>query len=152
PAPADLKRLELAEIAVAAAKVSGDKKWLEQVNKNRSTIDEAIPSVLVMEDMAQPRPTYVLKRGCYDMPDKTRRVEPGVPSSLPSLAKGAPANRLGLAQWLTAPENPLSARVAVNRIWQHHFGTGLVKTAENFGVQGEPPSNRDLLDWLASEL
>src|SRR5262249_13177279 len=110
PTPADRKRLDLAEIAVAAAKASGDKKWLEQVNKNRSTIDEAIPSVMVMEDMAQPRPTYVLKRGRYDMPDTTRRVQPGVPSSLPSLAKGAPANRLGLAEWLTAPENPLSAR------------------------------------------
>jgi hypothetical protein len=94
----------------------------------------------------------VLKRGRYDMPDKSRQVEPGVPSCLPPLPEGAKGNRLGLAAWLKSPENPLTARVAVNRIWQHHFGTGLVKTAENFGVQGEPPSHPELLDWLSSEL
>ena len=108
--------------------------------------------MMVMEDTAKPRPTFVLKRGRYDMPDTSRQVEPGVPSSLPPLPKDAPRNRLGLARWLVSPENPLTARVAVNRIWQHHFGTGLVKTAENFGVQGEPPSHPELLDWLATEL
>ncbi len=107
---------------------------------------------MVMEDRATPRDTFVLKRGRYDMPDTSKKLEPGVPSCLPPLPSGAPRNRLGLAQWLASPENPLTARVAVNRIWQHHFGMGLVKTAENFGVQGEPPSHPELLDWLASEL
>src|SRR5262249_27649364 len=105
-----------------------------------------------MEDTPTPRPTYVLKRGQYDLPDQGRKVEPGTPSALPGLSTGASRNRLGLARWLVAPENPLTARVAVNRIWQHHFGTGLVKTAENSGIQGEPPSHPELLDWLATEL
>jgi len=152
PAPEDLKRLDEFEIAIAAAKVSGDKKWLDKLGKEKAALETGITSVMVMEEMARPRPTFVLKRGRYDMPDAVRQVEPGVPGSLPPLPKGAPRNRSGLALWLTAPENPLTARVAVNRIWQHHFGTGLVKTAENFGVQGEPPSHPELLDWLATEL
>jgi hypothetical protein len=78
-------------------------------------------------------------------------VDPGVPGILPPLPKDAPLNRLTLAKWLLDPANPLTARVAVNRYWQIHFGAGLVKTAENFGSQGDPPSNRELLDWLATE-
>jgi len=152
PAKSDVKRLIELEIAIAAAKVSGDKKSLEKLGKDKAAVEAGITSVMVMEDTAKPRPTFVLKRGRYDMPDAGRQVEPGVPRSLPALPKDAPRNRLGLAHWLTAPENPLTARVAVNRIWQHHFGTGLVKTAENFGVQGEPPSHPELLDWLATEL
>jgi hypothetical protein len=152
PTSADHKRLGEIEIAVAAAKVIGDKKLLDKINNDKAALEAGVTSVMVMEDMPQPRPTFVLKRGRYDMPDATRRVEPGVPASLPPLPKGAARNRLGLAQWLTAAENPLTARVAVNRIWQHHFGTGLVKTAENFGIQGESPSHPELLDWLASEL
>ena len=90
-----------------------------------------------MEDLAEPRETFVLSRGRYEMPDKDRKVEPGVPACLPTPAADAPRNRLGLARWLVAPDHPLTARVAVNRFWQQIFGTGLVKTAEDFGVQGE---------------
>ncbi|MFL5864624.1 MAG: DUF1553 domain-containing protein [Solirubrobacteraceae bacterium] len=97
--------------------------------------------------MPRPRATFVLVRGAYDR--RGPRVRPGVPASLPPLPPGAPANRLGLARWLVDPANPLTARVAVNRCWQMVFGTGLVKTAEDFGTQGERPSHPELLDWLA---
>jgi hypothetical protein len=106
---------------------------------------------MVMEDLKTPRETFVLKRGRYELPDKSQKVEPGVPACLSPLPPDAPRNRLGLARWLVDPANPLTARVAVNRFWQRHFGTGLVKTAENFGLQSEPPSHPDLLDWLAVE-
>jgi hypothetical protein len=82
---------------------------------------------------------------------KTEKVSLGTPSVLPPLPKGMPASRLALAQWLVNPNHPLTSRVAVNRFWQLYFGLGLVKTAENFGSQGEPPSNPQLLDWLATE-
>jgi Protein of unknown function (DUF1553) len=104
---------------------------------------------MVMEEMKEPRATFVLIRGQYDKPGA--RVTPGVPAALPPLPKGAPNNRLGFARWLVEPDHPLTARVAVNRYWQTFFGTGLVKTAEDFGAQGEWPSHPDLLDWLATE-
>jgi hypothetical protein len=106
---------------------------------------------MVMEDMAKPRETFVLKRGQYQSPDTARKVEPGVPNCLPALPVGAPKNRLGLARWLVSVEQPLTPRVAVNRVWEHHFGIGLVKTSENFGLQADRPSHPELLDWLASE-
>jgi len=150
--PAEDRRLGDSEIAVAAAKVSGDKKWLDKVQKTNAEYARAITSVMVMEDTARPRDTFPLKRGRYDMPDTSKKLEPGIPSCLPPLPPDFPKNRLGLAKWLASPDNPLLARVTVNRIWQHHFGTGLVKTAENFGIQGEPPSHPELLEWLAAEL
>ena len=85
------------------------------------------------------------------MPDKVQKVEPGTPASLPGMPPGAPRNRLGLAQWLVSADNPLTARVRVNHYWQKSFGNGLVKTAENFGIQGSLPSHPDLLDYLATE-
>ena len=88
-------------------------------------------------------------RGEYDK--KGEQVSAGVPAVLPPLPAGAPTNRLGLAQWLVAPENPLTARVWVNRTWEKFFGYGLVKTTENFGSQADPPSHPELLDWLATE-
>ena len=110
-----------------------------------------IPTVMIMEDRTTPRETYLLKRGRYEMPDKTQKVQPGVPACFPPLPAGAPRNRLGLAKWLVDPSNPLTSRVTVNRFWQQFFGIGLVKTGENFGLQSEPPSNPELLDWLATE-
>lgn len=98
-----------------------------------------------------PRETFVLMRGAYDRPDPQRKVERGVPAALGSLPEGAPLDRRGLAQWLTARENPLTARVAVNRMWERLFGTGIVRTSEDFGLQGEWPSHPELLDWLAVE-
>jgi hypothetical protein len=115
----------------------------------RRTIENKIPSTMVMSEMAAPRDSFVLIRGSYDKPGE--KVAPAVPSFLPPMPADAPRNRLGLAQWLVDPANPLTARVAVNRYWQTYFGTGLVKTAEDFGSQGEAPSHPDLLDWLATE-
>jgi hypothetical protein len=109
---------------------------------------ETLPRVMVMSD-AKPRQTYILERGNYLMPQEA--VEPGTPASLPGLPPSAPPNRLGLAQWLVSVDNPLTARVQVNRAWQLFFGIGLVKTSENLGTQGEPPTFPELLDWLAVE-
>lgn len=109
-------------------------------------------TVMVMHELAEPRPTYLLKRGQYNSPDKTELLSPGLPGSLNFTKENAPRNRLELAQWLVQPDHPLLARVTVNRIWQQFFGTGLVKTSENFGTQGEMPSHPELLDWLAREL
>jgi hypothetical protein len=113
--------------------------------------EKAVPTVMVMDDLPKPRDTFLLKRGRYDMPDRERKVEPGVPVALSALPPGVPRNRLGLARWLVSADNPLTARVLVNRVWEQHFGIGLVKTSENLGIQGEPPSHRELLDWLAGE-
>jgi hypothetical protein len=104
----------------------------------------------VMQEMAVPRETHILIRGSYDAPGE--KVDPGVPEALlGAWPAGAPRNRLGLAQWLTKPDHPLTGRVVVNRFWQQLFGQGIVKTSDNFGLQGESPSHPELLDWLARE-
>ena len=126
-------------------------KKLTKLRKEREEYESNVPSVMVMEELPKPRDTYLLKRGQYDMPDQRRKLEPGVPAILHAWPEQAPRNRLGLARWLMAAANPLTARVTVNRYWQHYFGTGLVKTANNFGTQGEAPSHPELLDWLATE-
>jgi hypothetical protein len=112
--------------------------------------DLAYPASMVMEEMAKPRETFILVRGAYDKPGE--KVTASTPSVLPAMAADLPRNRLGLAKWLVSAENPLTARVVVNRFWQQLFGTGLVKTSEDFGAQGESPSHPELLDWLAGEL
>ncbi len=118
-------------------------------NKQKTDVDNAIPATMVAEDLPQPREAFVLVRGAYDK--KSDKVERSVPAVFPPLPEGSPNNRLGLAQWLVSPQHPLTARVIVNRYWQHYFGTGIVKTAEDFGAQGQWPSNPELLDWLATE-
>jgi hypothetical protein len=120
-----------------------------RLDAERRAIENKIPSTMVMSEMAQPRDTFVLLRGAYDKHGE--KVTPAVLSVLPPMPADAPRNRLGLARWLIDPANPLTARVAVNRYWQMFFGTGLVKTAEDFGSQGEAPSHPELLDWLATE-
>jgi hypothetical protein len=122
---------------------------LTTLKKQVAAAEAEIPTSLVMEEMKEPRPTFVLTRGAYDKPGE--RVVAGTPAVLPALADEQPHNRLGLAKWLVSPQNPLTARVTVNRLWQQIFGTGLVKTSEDFGAQGAPPSHPELLDWLASE-
>jgi hypothetical protein len=114
----------------------------------RASFFSAIPTVMVMVE-GPPRPAYLLKRGAYDAHGE--QVHPEVPAILPPLPPGAPRNRLALAQWLVSPQNPLTARVTVNRFWQMLFGNGLVKTVEDFGSQGEWPIHPELLDWLAVE-
>ncbi|HID23817.1 MAG TPA: DUF1553 domain-containing protein, partial [Planctomycetaceae bacterium] len=126
-------------------------KRLQAIQKRIADLDKQIPATLVSKDLEKPREVYVLRRGEYDKPDKNQKVEPGVPACLPPLPDGAPPNRLGLARWLVDPQHPLTARVTVNRFWQQVFGTGLVKTAEDFGSQGDWPSHPKLLDWLARE-
>jgi hypothetical protein len=108
-------------------------------------------TVMVLHELAKPRDTYRLERGLYDQPDKSEKLHSATPPVLGKWNENWPRNRLGLAQWLVDPEHPLTARVTVNRMWQHCFGMGLVKTSENFGVQGELPSHPALLGWLATE-
>jgi hypothetical protein len=119
------------------------------LRRSREELWERVPTTMVMQEMATPRPTFLLARGQYDKPGE--RVDAQVPASLPPLPRGARADRLALARWLVDPGHPLTARVAVNRQWQMLFGTGLVKTADDFGSQGEWPSHPELLDWLATE-
>ncbi len=110
-------------------------------------------TVMVMHELGEPRATYVLLRGQYNTPDTTQRVQPNVPQIFTTAdgTSSAPADRLELAQWLVNPRHPLTARVAVNRLWQQFFGVGLVESSDNFGSQGTPPSHPELLDWLAIE-
>ncbi|MBL9114008.1 MAG: PSD1 domain-containing protein [Verrucomicrobiaceae bacterium] len=121
---------------------------VDQAKADEEATREKIPHVMVMKD-EKPRETHILKRGNYETPGD--KVEPAVPSFLPKLPAGAKANRMALAQWLVSPEQPLTSRVIVNRYWQMLFGRGLVKTPDDFGLQGALPSHPELLDWLAVE-
>jgi hypothetical protein len=111
-------------------------------------VQSAVPTAMVMKDQEKARSTFVLMRGEYDKPGE--KVEAATPAGFGVLPAGAPRNRLGLARWLTHPRHPLTARVAVNRLWYQMFGNGIVETQEDFGSQGSWPSHPQLLDWLAA--
>jgi hypothetical protein len=124
-------------------------KKIDELLARRKKIEQSIPYTLISEEMAKPRDAYVLVRG--DFQKRGEKVDRDVPGIFPPLPKDAPRNRLGLARWLVSSGHPLTARVAVNRLWAQMFGAGLVKTVGDFGTQGELPSHPQLLDWLATE-
>jgi Protein of unknown function (DUF1549)/Protein of unknown function (DUF1553)/Concanavalin A-like lectin/glucanases superfamily/Planctomycete cytochrome C len=148
---AQVKRFYLDRIDAEYPKLKAE---IAAVTKQQSDLEKALPVVMVMEELPRPRDTHVLKRGQYDQ--RGEMVAPGVPGVFPLLKTplandAASPNRLDLARWLVDPSHPLTARVAVNRWWEMYFGTGLVKTVEDFGNTGEAPSHPDLLDFLATE-
>ncbi len=138
-------------------------EMLARLRKEQAELEKQVPTTMVMQELPKPRDTFMLVRGQYDK--KGEKVSANTPSFLhpihahglqpvgvaPSQPAGAATSRLDLAKWLVDPANPLTARVIVNRYWQMYFGTGLVKTSEDFGSQGEWPSHPELLDWLAVE-
>jgi hypothetical protein len=120
---------------------------LRKLREQENNLVNDVPEVMVMKDMSPRRPTFLLKRGAYDAPGE--EVQPDVPEQIAPFPDNLPRNRLGLAKWVVARQNPLTARVAVNRVWRSHFGRGLVETEEDFGTQGRLPTHPQLLDWLA---
>ncbi|WP_198439840.1 DUF1553 domain-containing protein [Pareuzebyella sediminis] len=127
-----------------AAKV---KEEIRELRRKKHTALEPVKEIMVLGDLEEPRPTYILDRGMYDAPSE--QVWPDVPEAIFPFDKNLPKNRLGLSKWLMDRNNPLTARVFVNRLWQMYFGRGLVETSDDFGSQGSLPSHPDLLDWLA---
>ncbi|HEX3151006.1 MAG TPA: DUF1553 domain-containing protein [Gemmataceae bacterium] len=145
---AEADKLRAFFIAKAApAEIHDAHEVVYAAREARRKFAESIPTVMVMEEMPKPRETHVLVRGQYDRPGP--KVTAAGPATLPNTPTGG--NRLDLARWLVSSDNPLTARVAVNRIWQLHFGTGLVATGEDFGTQGTFPSHPEMLDWVATE-
>ena len=130
--------------------VDGHRAEKLALEAKKKVLDDVIPATFVMADLPQPRDAFVMDRGQYDKPkDKVTR---GTPAIFPALPKQDQYTRLDLAKWLVSPQHPLTARVQANRLWQQFFGVGLVKTSNDFGSQGEPPSHPELLDWLAVTL
>jgi len=144
---AEIKRFYLHRVDPEYSKIKAE---LVENERQRSELSYSFTTLMVMDELPQPRAAFVLKRGEYDKPGE--KVTSGVPAIFPALtAKATAANRLDLANWLVSPDHPLTARVAINRWWEVFFGTGLVKTVEDFGLTGEEPSHPELLDWLATE-
>lgn len=147
---------ELAELRERVAQVEGRSGADTEVNARITELEEEVkklressPHVMIMEERAERRPSYILARGAYDQPlEKDGALAPRTPEALPDFSSYS-KDRLGLAGWLTDRDQPLFARVTVNRFWEALFGTGLVKTSEDFGTQAETPSHPELLDWLA---
>lgn len=131
----------------AASEMRQAHQQVRLAREAQANLRASIPTALVMQELPTPRETFVLMRGVYDQPGAM--VLPDVPSAFGTFPEDAPRNRLGLARWLVSSENPLTARVIVNRLWQQCFGDGLVRTVEDFGSQGEPPTHPALLDWLS---
>lgn len=128
---------------------SAQLKQLRESIEQRDRVKNSIARVMIMQDMEKPRKTFMLDKGLYNQPGD--EVSANIQAVFPSLPADAPKNRLALARWLVDPTHPLAARVTVNRAWQMFFGTGFVKTAEDFGAQGERPTHPELLDWLAAD-
>jgi hypothetical protein len=129
-------------------KTDAAQKRMEELQKSLAAF--AVPTTLVFEETPNTPPkTFARIKGAYLV--KGEEVAAGTPETLPPMPKGAPLNRLGLAQWLVSPENPLTARVTITRIWEQLFGVGIVETSDDFGTQGQRPSHPKLLDWLATE-
>jgi hypothetical protein len=152
--PAELSKSEWADVQAYyretfVPEVQDLSKLIENQRKAQREFLNSLPVTMVMQEMEKPRDTFVLVRGSFQQHGE--KVTPGVPESLFPMPVDYLPNRLGLARWLVHPDNPLVSRVTVNHFWQHYFGTGLVKTAEDFGSQGEWPSHPELLDWLATE-
>jgi hypothetical protein len=149
PSPDDLQHIQNLESQIAAAETATDNKKRDELKQQLNAWrGDKLPRVMIMSD-AQPRPTHILNRGEYTTPGE--KVEFNTPAFLPPLPPDAPRNRLGFAQWLVSGNHPLTARVQTNRMWQHFFGTGLVRTSEDLGVQSEYPTHLELLNWLATE-
>lgn len=149
----DLEKLRRYYVAIIARPLDGElaaarSAW-ESARAARIVAEETAPGTFIYREANGVRDSFVMLRGQYDKPGE--QVEPAVPAFLPRIEapEGQRLSRLDLAHWLVSPENPLTARVTVNRLWQQFFGTGLVKSSNDFGVQGEPPSHPELLDWLA---
>jgi hypothetical protein len=122
---------------------------LLDARKAVASLENGMQEIMVMKEQPRPRTSFVLNRGAYDA--RGEKVARETPSALPKFDEGLARNRLGLAEWLTSDEHPLTARVVVNRYWQMIFGQGLVRTPEDFGSQGQPPTHPELLDWLAAD-
>ena len=116
-------------------------KEIARIESERATLLASTPRTMVMREMGMPRETFVHARGLYDQADRNRPVSRRVPTVLGAMPDDAPKNRLGLAEWLVSDENPLTARVTVNRVWELFFGNGLVRTSDDFGLQGEWPTH-----------
>lgn len=149
----ETRQATLAQLAEGSPERTAATKEIAEVEETIKKLQpRAVTSVQVMQELPGRRPTYLLNRGVYDQPDTSEQLTPGLPNSLGVLPNERPADRLALARWLVSPDNTLTARVTANRLWQHHFGAGLVRTPEDFGSRGERPTHPELLDWLATEL
>lgn len=149
--PSELRNRLFAQFLEDHAPYLNPKRELEAANRQLAELNKATGklNVMVLAERAQPRETHVLVRGVWDK--RGEQVEPGVPSAIAPWNPAEEKSRVGLARWITSKENPLTARVMVNHLWQLLFGAGLVRTPEDFGLQGERPVHPELLDWLAVE-